>query len=163
MFRDFTKYEVYPNGKIWSYSRNKFLKPWTNKDGYQQVMLYDNEGKGRWYRLHRVVWEAVTSSPIPEGFEINHISENKEENFFANLQLLSHKENMNFGTCIKRMAKSKSKQVGAFKDGKLVMTFPSTKEAGINGFNQGNVAACCRNCFNRPGNNVYKGFEWRYL
>lgn len=32
-----------------------------------------------------------------------------------------------------------------------------------NGFHQGNVAACCRNCFNRPRNNVFKGFEWRYI
>ena len=162
-FRNFEKYEVYPDGMIWSYSRKKFLKPWTNKDGYQQVMLYDNEGKGMWYRLHRVIYEAVTGKPIPEGYEINHISEIKTENFFENLQLLSHKDNMNYGTCTKRMAKSKSKKVGAFQNGKLVMTFTSTKEAGINGFNQGNVASCCRNCFNRPGNNVYKGFEWKYL
>lgn len=57
----------------------------------------------------------------------------------------------------------KSKTVGAFKDGKLVMTFPSTKEAQRQGFNSGNIVSCCRNCFNRPGNNIYKGYEWRYL
>ena len=56
-----------------------------------------------------------------------------------------------------------SKAVGAFKDGELVMRFQSTKEAQRQGFNQSAVCSCCRNCFNRLGNNKYKGFEWRYI
>ena len=43
------------------------------------------------------------------------------------------------------------------------MTFSSTNDAGRNGFDQGSVSRCCRNCFHREGNNVYKGFEWRYI
>lgn len=168
-FRNFEKYEVYEDGRIWSYSRNKFLKPGTNKQGYKQVVLTDNKGKRKMYRLHRVVWEAVTGEPIPKGYEINHISEAKDENFFENLQLLTHKENMNFGSRNSKASKAntnnpkRSKAVGAFKNEKLILSFPSTKEAGRQGYNQGNVAACCRNCFNREGNNKYKGFEWRYL
>ena len=69
-FRDYTKYEVFEDGRIWSYWTNKFLKPQTTKDGYQQVNLYDYEGKMKHYLVHRVVWEAVTGSPIPEGYEI---------------------------------------------------------------------------------------------
>lgn len=163
MFKDFTKYEVYPNGKIWSYSQKKWLKPMTRKDGYQQVSLVDNEGKKKVYKLHRVIYEAVTGEPIPKGYEINHISEAKDENFFENLQLISHKDNCNFGTRNKRIAKTKSKQVGAYKNGELVMTFQSVNEANRQGFNQSAVAACCRNCYSREGNNVYKGFEWRYI
>ena len=157
-FRDYTKYEVFEDGKIWSYSSKKFLKPQTVQGGYQQVCLTDNEGKQKNYYLHRVVWESVTGSPIPEGYEINHISEVKTENFFANLQLLSHKENINYGTRNKRASKSRRKQVGAFKDGKLVMVFKSIQEAGRQGFNKGNVCACCRGKLK-----TYKGFEWRYL
>lgn len=162
-FRDYTDYEVYEDGRIYSYKSKKFLKPQTVQGGYQQVCLTDNEGKRKTYLVHRVVWEAVTGSPIPKGYEINHISEVKTENFFANLQLLSHKENINYGTRNKRASKSRRKQVGAFKDGKLVMEFQSIQEARIQGFKQGNVCACCRNCFNREGNNVYKGFEWKYI
>lgn len=168
MFKNFTKYEVFEDGRIWSYKKNRFLKPWTNKKGYQQVWLTDNEGESKWYYLHRVVYESVTGEPIPEGMEINHISESKDENFFENLELVSHKYNVNFGTRNNRIAKANkngvlSKQVGAFQNDELVMTFPSTAEAGRQGFNQGCVAACCRNCFNREGNNVYKGYEWKYL
>ena len=167
-FRDYTKYEVYEDGRIWSYSRNKFLKPKTS-DGYQIVHLSDNEGKRKFYLVHRVVYEAVTGSPIPDGMQINHINEIKTDNRFDNLNLMTHKENINFGTRNERARKSntnnkkRSKSVGAFKYGKLVLSFPSTAEAGRQGFNQSAVCSCCRNCYNIPGNNVYKGFEWRYL
>ena len=175
-FRDYSNYEVYEDGRIWSYKTSRFLKPYTNNKGYQQVMLYDNEGNMKMYRLHRVIWEAVTGSPIPEGLQVNHIDECKTNNHISNLNLMTPKENLNFGTRNTRASKTLSKlkkgiipksnppkQVGAYKDGELVLTFHSTAEAGRNGFQQGNVAACCRNCFNRPGNNKYKGFEWRYI
>lgn len=168
-FRNYDNYDVFEDGRIWSYKTKIFLKPYTRKDGYQQVNLSDNEGKRKSYLLHRVVYEAVTGEPIPKGFEINHRSEVKTENMITNLELMSHKQNVNYGSGIERSHKALtnnqkiSKAVGAFKDGKLVMTFPSISECGRQGFNQGNVCSCCRNCLNKPGNNKYKGFEWRYI
>lgn len=98
MFRDFTKYEIYEDGRVWSYKRNKFLKPHLDKDGYYQIRLTDNEGKMKTYYLHRVVYEAVNSEPIQEGMQINHIDENKANNHISNLNLMSPKENCNWGT-----------------------------------------------------------------
>lgn len=97
--------------------------------------------------------------------EINHISEDKTSNMISNLELVSHKENINYGTRNSRASKTKtngvrSKQVGAFKDGKLVRTFQSTAECGRKGFNQSAVAACCRGVKNYK---THKGFEWRYI
>ena len=54
-FRDYSKYEVYEDGRIWSYRKKKFLKPATLPNGYQKVTLTDNEGKQKNYYLHRVV------------------------------------------------------------------------------------------------------------
>lgn len=172
-FRDFEKYEVYSDGRIWSYLTNKFLKPSTDKQGYQIVSLSDNEGKVKKYLVHRVIYESVTGEPIPKGMQCNHINECKSDNRFCNINLLTPKQNINWGTCIERSAKAHSKvltnnkkiskAVGAFKDEKLVMTFPSTQEAGRQGFGQGAVAACCRNCYSREGNNFYKGYTWKYL
>lgn len=183
-FRNFDKYEVYPDGRIWSYSRNKFLKPSTNKNGYQVVCLTDNSGKQNVYKLHRVVYESVTGEPIPENLQVNHINEDKTDNrFFENLNLMTPKENLNWGTRNERSSKTLknntnrskaiskaltnnqkiSKAVGAFKNGELVMTFQSTNEADRNGFKKCAVSSCCRNYFNRPGNNIYKGYEWRYI
>ena len=157
-FRDFEKYEVFEDGRIYSYCTKKFLKPHTNQYGYQRVYLYNNEGNGKLYMVHRVVWEAVTGEPIPKGYEINHIDENKDNNSKSNLELTSHKQNINWGSRNTRIAKSLSKQVGAFKDGKLVMTFQSAMEAGRNGFNFCNISECCNG-----KRKTHKGYSWRYL
>lgn len=177
MYKNYSNYEVFENGQIWSYKTKRFLKPRTLSTGYQQVNLYSNECKRKTLYVHRIVYEAVTGSPIPEGMQVNHINEIKTDNRFENLNLMTPKENTNWGTCIERRAKIHSKamkgiipkanppkQVGAFdKNGQLVMTFQSTAEAERNGFHSSAVSMCCRNCFNKQGNNVYKGFSWRYL
>lgn len=158
MYKDFTKYEVFEDGRIWSYKKKRFLKPQTNKNGYQQVMLSDNEGKIKLYYLHRVVYESVSGEPIPEGYEINHRSEDKTDNRFCNLNLLTHKDNLNFGTCIERAAKARSKQVGAYRNGELVLTFTSITETDRNGFDHSAVGKCCNG-----KRKTHKGYEWKYL
>ena len=163
MYKNFTKYEVNDDGRIWSYSRNKFLKSRTDKNGYQQVALTDNEGKIKWYLVHRIVYEAVTGEPIPENLEVNHIDERKDNNARSNLELVSHKENCNFGTRNERMSKANtngkcSKAVGAYRNGELVLIFPSTAEAGRNGFDFSAVGKCCRGKLK-----TYKGYTWQYL
>ena len=168
MFRTYSKYEVFDDGKIWSYSRNKFLKTQTNQKGYKLITLIDNEGIKKWYQVHRVIYESVTGEQIPEGMQINHINEDKSDNRFCNLNLMTPKENSNWGTRNERCSKARingkcSKQVGAFKNNELIMVFPSTRECGRQGFCQVAVSACCRNCYIREGNNIYKGFTWRYI
>ena len=166
-FRDYSKYEVYEDGRIYDYNKNMFLKPKTRKDGYQTVILSDNEGKSKLYLLHRVVYETFSGEPIPEGMQVNHRSEVKTENFFANLELVTPKENVNYGTRNARISKAKKgiipkanppKQVGAFKNGELIFTFPSTAEAGRNGFKQQAVSSCCRGELK-----THKGYTWRYI
>lgn len=158
-FRQYEKYEVYPDGRIFSYWTNKWLKPITQKNGYQVVWLVDNDGKKKKYLLHRVIYESVSGEPIPEGMQINHRNEIKTDNrFFENLELVTPKQNINYGSRTDRMIKTKSKQVGAFKNGELIIVFPSTIEAGRQGFHQGNVAACCRG-----ERKTHKGYEWRYI
>lgn len=139
------------------------MKPKLEKDGYQRVCLYDDEGNAKMYQLHRVVYEAFTCEPIPIGMQVNNIDECKTNNQKSNLNLMTCKENNNFGTRNARITKAKingkrSKQVGAFKDGKIVLSFPSTREAGRNGFNQGHIASCCRGEIKS-----HKGYEWRYI
>ena len=163
-FKNYYNDEVFDDGRIWSYKRKKFLKHQTRPNGYQQVCLSDNEGNRKWYYVHRVVWESVTGSQIPKGYEINHISENKTENMITNLQLVSHKENINYGSRTIRSAKAqrnnekRSKQVCAYRNCELIMTFKSVNEARRQGFNKGNVAACCRGELK-----TYKGYSWRYI
>lgn len=163
MFRNYQNYEVYEDGRIWSYKSNKWLKPQTNNKGYKLVGLIDNDGKRKHYLVHRVVYESVTGEPIPECYEVNHIDERKDNNMRSNLELVSHNENCNLGTRKERSAKARtngngSKSVGAFKNNKLIMTFPSTMEAQRSGFHHSAVGKCCNGKWTH-----YKGYEWRYI
>ena len=159
MFRNYSNYEVFEDGRIYSYKTKKFLKPQTQKNGYQVVNLYDNDGKMKKYLVHRIVYEAVSGSPIPLGMQVNHINEDKTDNrFFENLNLMTPKENTNWGSGIERVTKALSKQVGAFKNGELVMAFSSTNDAGRNGFDQSSVSRCCNG-----KRKTHNGYEWKYI
>ena len=163
-FRNYDKYEVFEDGRIWSYKTKKWLKPKTEKNGYQRIQLYDNEGNRKYYLLHRVIYESVSGSPIPNNLQINHLSEDKTSNFFANLELVTPKQNINWGSGISKRAKSNtnnpktSKAVGAYKNDELVMTFQSVNEAQRQGFNKGGVWSCCNGKIK-----THKGYTWKYI
>ena len=161
-------------------AREKVLKP-TIVSVYLHVNLYKNKTR-KTYNVHRLVAKAFL--PNPQNYPcVNHRDENGENNNVENLEWCSYKYNTNYGSRNERAGKANtnnqnrskaiskaltnntkiSKAVVAFKKDELVMVFPSTNEAGRQGFDQSNVAACCRNCYMREGNNVYKGYEWRYL
>ena len=158
MFRNYSNYEVFDDGRIYSYKTKKFLKPQTQKNGYQLVTLYDNEGNSKIYLLHRVIYETFSGEPIPSNMQINHIDERKYNNARSNLELMSPKQNSNYGTRNSRVSKALSKQVGAFKNGELMMTFQSTQEASRQGFSQSHIVHCCNG-----ERKTHKGYTWRYI
>ena len=142
--------------------REHLLSP-GNCNGYLRVNLCKN-GVKKYFLVHRLVYSTFVGE-IPEGCEINHINENKTDNRLCNIEAISHKANINWGTGIARSAAAqknhpqKSKVVEAIDKvtGRVVFTFPSTQEAGRNGFSSRNVAACCRGEVK-----THKGFIWRY-
>ena len=158
MFRNYSNYEIYEDGRIWSYKTKRFLKPTKFKNGYYRVGLSNNEGKINLFTLHRVVYESVSGEQIPEGLQVNHINENKEDNRFENLNLMTPKENINYGTCLERRSATRSKTVGAFKNGELVMSFKNIMDADKNGYSFGCVARCCRG-----ERKTHKGYTWQYI
>ena len=137
--------------------KEKILKPLITRNGYYQVGLWKNSNE-KWYSVHRLVWIAF-NEPIPEGLQVNHINEIKSDNRLSNLNLMTSKENTNYGTGIERRAKSKSKPVLQFTlEDILIKEYPSTKQAEREtGFSHQNICACC--------NGKYKtahGFKWKY-
>lgn len=136
-----------------------------NKKGYLQVTLY-KDGKRKTFKVHRLVASAFLEN-TDNLQEVNHKDEDKTNNFVGtpendykdgNLEWCSHEYNINFGTCIERVAKSQSKTVLQFsKTGDFIREWSSTAECGRNGFNQGNVWSCCKGRLKS-----YKGYIWKY-
>ena len=169
-------YRVSNLGKILSLNyRNtgkaELMNPFQEKDGYLRVKLWKN-GEYKKCSVHRLV--AFTFLPNPEGKPcINHKIEGEKGKkiniVFLNkdgsvnegkstIEWATYKENNNYATRNERMAKTKSKKVLQLSlTGELIKEWESTQECGRNGFNQSNVAACCRG-----EQKTHKGFRWMF-
>lgn len=176
--KDFENYEISDEGRVRSlphstphmnngtYSEHKFrgkqLSLHSNK-GYYYVILH-KEGVKYTKRVHRLV--AETFIPNPDNLPVvNHKDENPLNNTVENLEWCTVQYNNNYGTARERQKEKsinhpkKSKPVGQYTlDGELVKVWPSTKEAGRNGFNDTCISLCSRGKLN-----THKGYRWQYL
>lgn len=95
------------------------------------VGLIDAFGHHKNHFVHRLEYEAFIGK-IPDGFEIDHIDSNPQNNFLDNLRACSHAENSkNPNSIKKRKPSSKVSGVGVElvdRNGKVMMTFVSMKE-----------------------------------
>lgn len=160
---NFSKYEIYPDEqKVWSYKRNKYLTPKKTKKGYLEYSLYDDNNKRHYIRTHKLFWAAVNGE-IPNGYQLNHIDENKENNALTNLNLMTQNENNNWGTRNERAKQTltngkRSKVILALKDEKIHLVFPSLRETRRKGFNDGAIYSCIKG-----RKKHHRGYKWQYL
>lgn len=135
---------------------------------YIRVQLWHG-GKLKFAQVHRIEYEAFYG-PIPEGMEVNHINEDKTDNRLENLNLMTRKENANWGTAIERNS-AKRKNTKAFRrsarpvlqfnlDGSFIQEWPSQKEIERQlGFAQRNISAACRQLAHH---NTAYNYVWRF-
>lgn len=92
---NYSDYEVYEDGRIWSNKTNKFLKPNYTKRGYTSVELFNADGHKR-LLVHRLVANAFIPNPydLPQ---VNHKDEDPTNNAADNLEWCTAKYNMNYG------------------------------------------------------------------
>lgn len=179
------RYQVSNLGRVKSLTRNKIkgkiltlkLSKLTKRSGtgYLSVHLWKN-GKGKYYTVHRLVWTAFNGE-IPKGLQVNHIDENHLNNCIENLNLMTSKENNNWGTRNKRVSetlKGRKRPTEIFEklrrpieaiseNGAIVYKFVSIAEAERNGFSRTAIKACVKNRYwNNKGKNIYKDLIWRY-
>ena len=146
------EYAITRDGKVWSYKRNKFLKP-ILENGYHKVNLC-KDGKYKAFRIHRLVAEAFI--PNPKGLpQVNHKDENKSNNCVENLEWCDAKYNMNYGTRTKRAAEKLSKPVYCEE---LDRVFDGARQAGRElGLDPSSILKCCKGRYKTAGE-----YHWRY-
>lgn len=155
------KFKKGKNGSLASV-KEKILKPGITRNGYYRVALCKNSIR-KFYLVHRLVFEAFNCQ-ITEGLQVNHINEIKSDNRLSNLNLMTCKENCNWGTGIERchnqLINGKcSKAVLQFDlQDILIKEYPSTRQAEREtGFAQGNIVKCCKGKYKTAYN-----YKWKY-
>lgn len=157
----FERYLVSNYGRVKSLNyrhtgREQILKPRKTAGGYLMVNLY-KDGKLKSLYVSLIVWEAF-KGPIPNGMQVNHINEDKTDNRLENLNLMTPKENCNWGTRNQRRSNKESYTVYQFNsDGSLVKKWISASEAGRNGYRQSCVNDCCLG-----KQKTHMGYIWSY-
>lgn len=163
-------YEVSDLGRVKSLvdkngrSRELILKPVKNRGGYLVVNLYKNGVRKDCY-IHRLVALAFVEGYNLFKSEINHINEDKSDNRANNLEWCDRKQNLNHGTRNQRIAEALTNHpvkgipvVQLTLDYKFVAKWPSSCEAGRNGFYQGNIIQCCKHKLK-----IVHKYRWFYL
>lgn len=160
--KGYSNYEICPEtGQVWSYITSKYVGHRDYETRYWYCTLYNDNGVRVNWRLHRLIWTTVNGE-IPEGMQVNHIDENPENNCISNLNLMTAKENSNWGTRTERI-------ISKTTNGKCSLPilasstlkniyFPSMMEAERNGFLASNVCNCCKGKLSK-----YKNYKWQYL
>lgn len=168
-------YMVSNYGDIVNVKKNKALTPRKTDRGYLTVLLYYECGKKyKSYRIHRLVLSCFDGVDYTgHKLECNHKDENKQNNKLENLCWVTRAENMNWNGLQQRIKRTGPKDMEAFRlkmserniksiTGTSISTgeiieFKSIAEAKRNGFNAGNISACCLGKRKK-----HKGYNWKF-
>lgn len=155
----FHDYEISNLGRVCSFKGKypRILKPKKNRYGYLYVILY-TDGNKVTKSIHRLVAEAFVPNPENKP-EVNHIDEDKENNVAENLEWVTHRENINHGTGIRRMAETKGKVVVQYTiDGVFIAEYNSLAEVErVTGIDHSSISKVCQGKLKTAG-----GYIWLY-
>ena len=108
------KYKIYEDGRIWSYKREIFMKPYPDKYGYYKLVLTKDK-KEKTFRLHRLL--ALNFIPNPLNLpQVDHIDRNRQNNDLSNLRWVTQEVNME-NTGMHKDNKLGEKHIRQTKDG----------------------------------------------
>ena len=93
--------------------------------------------------------------------QVNHINENKTDNRLENLNLLTPKANVNWGTRNKKIKIKLSKPVLQYDlEGNFIKEWPSATEAARQlGFLKASISSCCKKI---PYYKTAYGYIWKF-
>ena len=121
------------------------------KSGYRQVNLPRFNGVKNAASVHRLIfltWQHELPANYRE-LDINHRDETRDNNCFANLEMITHRDNLNYGTHNQRLSASMARNGHTIKVVAINMytkdefRFDNTRECSQNlGLTNGNIANC---------------------
>ena len=146
---------------IKKYQNENIRKTEKAKNGYMRIALC-KDGKIKKYLIHRLVAEHFIDNPnkLPQ---VNHIDENKENNYYKNLEWCDNKYNMNYGKRNEKVRKSiiatKGRKVNQYDlEDNFIKQYSSINGASKQFNRKGsNIRACCIG----EQKTAY-GYKWKY-
>ena len=158
--QNFSDYEFYEDGRVFSYKVNKFLTPYLGSDGYLQLDCIDDNGKRKRHTLNNWICRAFYGEPPFNNAEAMHLDENPMNCHYTNLRWGSHKENINYGLRTSKNAISHYKKIKQYDlNGKLINIFESIKQASeITGISYTGIIKAAKGKIKTSG-----GYIWHYI
>ena len=157
-------YQVSDFGRVKSVDRispkgnrlaEKVMQTCFDPGGYIFVSLW-KDGKKRNFKVHRLVLESFNPVEGMKKLDCNHRDEDKTNNRLANLEWLTRKENLNYGTHNKRIADAHSVRILCVELGKEFESIQSAaKEFG-------NCRGNIWRVLDKPDRTA-SGYHWRYV
>lgn len=159
-------YRISNLGRIYSLTRDVYMKGKCNNRKYRQITLTNNK-KQHYFLLHRLVAMHFIDNPqnLPQ---VNHIDEDKENNAVDNLEWCTNLYNCQHGTrntrvrnsegYIKALEERKRKVIGLSVNSDVEIKLNGIINAKMLGFLPGKIIDCCQGkC------EIYRGFKWEYV
>ena len=155
--KNFPKYSVTKDGKVYSHCRKRYMTLKLKMDGYLVVNLR-KDNKPYQKRIHRLV--AETYLPKPNNYKIvNHIDGDKQNNKLENLEWCTNADNINHALKTSLLKRNYKKVVQIDpKTNNIIKIHKSVREASeYAGVCMTTMARACKS------GKVYSGFKWKYF
>lgn len=157
-WRDIEGYDgLYQVSNLGRVRCTRILKPSFSEDGYLKVVL-QKDRKVKTRTIHRLVANAFLSN-YSDDLQVNHKNEVKTDNRLENLEMLSSKDNNNYGTRNSRISRALGKkviQMTIFNE-PVAHYYSTTQASRQTGISYVNIATCCRGERKSAG-----GYKWKY-
>jgi len=152
----YNKYIISEYGDIFNFHECIMMRP--RKEIYMNISLSRNKSSKK-YRPHRLVYEAFNQQSIPSNMVVDHIDENKYNNHYSNLRLLTPSENA-LNVSNRCVTQNSSIIINQFlKDDTFLFQYNNLDEIVAKYDENGliNIINCCDNI-----SESYDGFVWKY-
>jgi hypothetical protein len=149
---DFSDYECSNYGNIWSYKTNQYLAPGNSTD-YESITIYDEVYKIKHsYSIHQLVALLFVNANPEEGLVVNHIDENKHNNYYKNLEWRTYRGNAehSFGVAVEQIDIITGKCINAY-------TSIANASRALNKKKGGSISLCCLG----KAQTAF-GYKWKY-